>query len=195
MKVLVVYAHPNPESFVSALHRAVLAGLSRAGHVADDLDLYAEGFDPVMPLQQRQSFYKPGDNGSSVQAYVDRLRAAEGVVFVYPTWWQGGPAILKGFLDRTLLPGVAFAMQQGKMVPRLLNVRRIDAVTTYGSPWWLSNLYLAQADRSFLARGMRRFCHPKAKVGWHGFWSVNASTPEDRQAHLQRIESAFSAYR
>lgn len=195
MKVLVVYAHPNPDSYVSSLHRAVLEGLARCGHEVDDLDLYAEAFDPVMPLQQRLAFYKPGDNGSSVQPYVNRLRAAEGVVFVYPTWWQGGPAILKGFLDRTLLPGVAFAMEKGKMVPRLLNVRRIDVVTTYGSPWWLSNLYLVQADRSFIARGMRRFCHPATRVGWHGIWGVVNSTQQARQDHAQRILATFSAYR
>lgn len=194
MRVLVVYAHPNPQSYVGSLHRAVLSGLASSGHEADAIDLYREGFDPVMPLQQRQAYYKPGENSASVQPYVDRLRAAEGVVFVYPTWWQGSPAILKGFLDRTLLPSVAFAMQDGKMVPRLLNVRRIDVVTTYGAPWWMSNLYLMRADRSFIARGMRRFCHPGTRVGWHGIWGMNQTTQQAREAHLRSIESRFAAY-
>lgn len=195
MKVLVVYAHPNPASYVAALHEAVLSGLRDAGHDVEDLDLYARGFDPVMPLEQRQAFYKLGGNAIGVADEVAALRRAEGVVFVYPTWWQGGPAILKGFLDRVLLPGVAFAMERGTMVPKLLGVRRIDVVTTYGSPWWLPNLYLLRADRSFIARGMRRFCSPATRVRWHALHGIVKSDPARREAHLLAVRSAFAQYR
>jgi len=195
MRVLVLYAHPNPDSFVSALHRVAVEGLRAAGHEVDDCDLYAEGFDPVMPLEQRLGYADPKRNRIGVERHVERLQQAEALVLAYPTWWQGPPAVLKGFLDRTLLPGVAFGLAGGKMVPKLTGVRRIEVLTSYGSPWWLMNIYLRGADRSFLARGLRRFCHPKATVRWTGFYGMLKATDAQRKAHLERVAALFRDYR
>ena len=96
MRVLVIYCHPVAESFASAAHRTVLEGLAEAGHEVTDVDLYAEHFDPVMSRQERL-----------VQRYDDQLAAAEALVLVYPSWWYGMPAMLKGYFDRVWLPGVA----------------------------------------------------------------------------------------
>lgn len=195
MRAFVIYAHPNPQSFVAALHRAAVDGLRAAGHEVDDCDLYAERFDPVMPLEQRVAYGDPQRNRFGVEAHVERLLRAEVLVLVYPTWWQGAPAILKGFLDRTLLPGVAFGLAGGKMQPRLTNVRRIEVLTSYGSPWWLMNLYLRGADRSFLARGLRRFCHPGTRVRWTGFYGMLKASEARRKAHLERVAALFRDYR
>jgi putative NADPH-quinone reductase len=195
MHVLVLYAHPNPDSFVSAMHALVVAGLRAAGHDVDDCDLYAERFDPTMPREQRVAYGDPARNRAGVERYVERLQRAETLVFVYPTWWQGAPAILKGFLDRTLLPGVAFGLAHGRMQPRLTNVRRIEVVTSYGSPWWLINLYLLGADRSFIARGLRRFCHPGTRVRWTAFYGMLKASEAQRKGHLERVAALFRGYR
>jgi putative NADPH-quinone reductase len=195
MRILVLYAHPNPDSFVSAMHGLVVGALRTAGHEVDDCDLYAEGFDPRMPREQRLAYGDPARNRAGIERQVERLQRAEALVFVYPTWWQGAPAILKGFLDRALLPGVAFGLSRGKMQPRLTNVRRIEVVTSYGSPWWLINLYLLRADRSFIARGLRRFCHPDTRVRWTAFYGMLKASDAKRKAHLARVAARFASYR
>ena len=110
MRVLVVAAHPVEASFVAALHRRALERLRAGGHAVDNCDLYAEGFDPVLSTQDRIDYHDEAADRSRVIAYVERLRAAEALLFVHPVWNFGPPAILKGFLDRVFLPGVAFAI-------------------------------------------------------------------------------------
>src|ERR1700733_1282193 len=77
MRVLVIYAHPLADSFAAALHRAVVATLTRAGHEVDDCDLYALGFDPVMKPPERRAHNTPNPDLSAVEHHVERLRAAD----------------------------------------------------------------------------------------------------------------------
>jgi len=103
MRVMVIYAHPVETSFNAALHAATVTALTRAGHEVDDLDLYAEGFQPVLTRAERLTYHDESANQEGVKPYVERLKRAEAVVFVFPTWSYGVPAILKGFFDRVLL--------------------------------------------------------------------------------------------
>src|SRR5580704_14187490 len=98
MRVLVLYAHPVETSFSAALHRQVVESLRGRGHDVDDCDLNVEGFDPVMSRQQRLDYHNTAINRASVAPYVDRLLAAEAIVFVFPVWNYGFPAIMKGLL-------------------------------------------------------------------------------------------------
>src|SRR5690349_4935711 len=108
MRVLRMYCHPVAESFAASAHRTVLAALAEAGHKVTDVDLYAERFDPVMSRQERLDYLNTERNERLVQRYDDQLAAAEALVLVYPSWWYGMPAMLKGYFDRVWLPGVAF---------------------------------------------------------------------------------------
>ena len=136
MRVLVLYAHPVPESFGAAVHETVVATLRGAGHEVDDCDLYADGFDPVLSRDERRGYHDTETNARPVAAYVERVKAAEALVLCFPVWNFGYPAILKGFLDRVFLPGVSFAMVDGKAQPALHNIRRLAAVTSYGGSRW-----------------------------------------------------------
>jgi NAD(P)H dehydrogenase (quinone) len=86
MHVLVLFAHPVETSFGAALHAKVVETLSARGHKVDDCDLNAEGFDPVMTREDRIEYYDPVLNRRRVAPYVDRLLAAEGLVFSFPVW-------------------------------------------------------------------------------------------------------------
>ena len=110
MRVLVLYAHPDPESFAAALHRTIVETLAAAGHEVDDCDLYAEGFNPVLSREERVGYHDLAHNQMPVSAYVARLQKAEALVLSYPVWNFGFPAILKGFFDRVFLPGVSFKL-------------------------------------------------------------------------------------
>ena len=138
MKVLVVLAHPVVESFAHAVHLRAVTGFERAGHEVRVLDLYRMGFDPVMSAEDREGYHTPELNETKVADHLDLLRWAEGLVFVYPTWWYSMPAMLKGWIDRVWVPHATFDLPKG-LAPirgRLHNIRLLGGLSTYGAPWW-----------------------------------------------------------
>jgi putative NADPH-quinone reductase len=139
MRVLVVHAHPVETSFNRALFHTVVETLRGRGREVDPLSLYDEGFDAVLSREERLGYHEvPQNLTPAVKPYVDRLRAADAIVFVHPVWNYGYPAILKGVFDRIYLPGVSFEMQggdgtdKGRLVRTLRNIRKVAYVTTYG---------------------------------------------------------------
>jgi NAD(P)H dehydrogenase (quinone) len=108
VQVLVIYCHPVAESFAAAAHGIVLQTLAARGHEVVNVDLYAENFDPVMSRQERLDYQNTERNIRPVRKYDEQLATAEAIVLVYPAWWYGMPAMLKGYFDRVWLPGVAF---------------------------------------------------------------------------------------
>ena len=86
----------------------------------DDCDLYAEGFNPVMSREERLGYHDVPANRAPLQGYIDRLHRAEAIVFCFPTWCFGLPAMLKGWFDRLLMPGVAFDLSDPANVKPML---------------------------------------------------------------------------
>lgn len=186
MRVLVLYAHPNPESYGAALHRAVVASLREAGHEVDDCDLYAEGFDPVLSREERVGYHDLAGNTLPVAGYVARLRAAEALVLCFPVWNFGYPAILKGFFDRVFLPGVSFKMVDGKVAPNLWTIRKLVAVTTYGGSRWRA-LLMGDPPRKLVCRALRAVCHPTARPLYLAHYDMNRATPQSRDGFLATV--------
>ncbi|MCG8690890.1 MAG: NAD(P)H-dependent oxidoreductase, partial [Minwuiales bacterium] len=89
MNVLVLYAHPVETSYQAALHKRAVSALTEAGHDVDDCDLYAEGFDPVLGRSERLGYHDTTTNTAPVKDYVERLKRAEALVLVFPTWYYG----------------------------------------------------------------------------------------------------------
>ena len=127
MKALVVYAHPEPSSFTAALKDAAVQALEDAGHDVTVSDLYAEGFDPVAGRHDFTTVADPdrfhyqaeqleaaahGGFAEDLRREQERVGAADMFVFVFPIWWGGVPAVLKGWFDRVLAYG--FAYQDGR---------------------------------------------------------------------------------
>ncbi len=192
MRVLVLYAHPDPDSFGAALHRATVDGLKAAGHEVDDCDLYAEGFDPVLSRAERIGYHDLASNQKNVAGYVSRLQAAEGLVLCYPVWNYGYPAILKGFFDRVFLPGVSFKLVDGVVRPNLWNIRRLAAVTTYGGTRWRAIL-MGDPPRRLFRRALRAVCHPTARPLYLAQYDMNRTSPEGRAAFLARVAKSMKA--
>ncbi len=190
MRFLVLYAHPNPESYSSALHRKVVETLRRQGHEVDDCDLYAEGFDPVLSREERMSYLAVPDNQRNVADHVSRLRAAEGLILVFPVWNFGFPAILKGYLDRVFLPGVSFTLEQGLATPALTHLKVLVAVTTYGAPRWRAFL-LGDPPRKVVMRMLRVLVAPRAKRHYLALHDMNRQTDAGRAAFLDAVERAI----
>ncbi len=192
MRALVLFAHPCDDSFSAALHRRVVDTLAARGWQVDDCDLYAEGFQPVLSASERRGYHDVTTNTGPVAGYVDRLRAANALVMVFPVWNYGFPAILKGFIDRVYLPGVAFALRDGRVVPTLDNLRRIAAVTTYGGSWWRSTL-AGDPPRKVMLRQMRALSRPD-RLRYLALYDMNRATAADRQRFLTRVGQAMEAF-
>lgn len=149
MRVPYLYCHPLPESFHAAIREEVIAGLKAAGHEVDLCDLYAEGFDPVLSEHGRRHYHDTAVNQTGLEAYVERLKAAEGLVVQFPTWCFGMPAMLKGFFDRLIMPGVTFDISNPAKVQSLLGFRRIAGIATYGRPRYMA-LYMGDPPRKIV---------------------------------------------
>jgi putative NADPH-quinone reductase len=186
-RALILFAHPCAESFSAALHAAVTETLSHRGWDVDDCDLYAERFDPVLTAEERRGYHAVGPNCAPVQPYVDRLRAAEALVMVFPVWNFGYPAILKGFLDRVFLPGVSFRLEDGRVVPALHNIRRLAAVTTYGGTR-LRALLAGDPPRRHFTRAVRHVCRPE-RLRYLSLYDMNRATDARRGSFLTRVRA------
>ena len=106
--VLVVYCHSNPHSYTRAVCDAVLAGLATQPCDVELVDLYADGFDPVL-IVDAEHRRRDLDKVEATARYRAQLAACAAVVFVYPLWWGGFPAMLKGYLDRTFVSGLTYS--------------------------------------------------------------------------------------
>jgi len=191
MKVLLVVAHPCHDSYTHACAAAAVRGLSRAGHTIDTIDLYAIGFQAQMTREERDAY-------ESEQPILDpmvadhgaRLLHADAIVFVYPTWWSGLPAVLKGWLERVMVPGVGFTLDQQtrKVSPGLGNIRRIVGISTYGSPWSYVKL-----GRRIITRALRLSCGWRTRTTWLGLYAIDTADADQRRRHLERIETRLAA--
>jgi putative NADPH-quinone reductase len=196
MRVLVIYCHPDPASFASALHQAVKEGLAAAGHLVTDLDLYAEGFDPIFKLRDRAIYGDAAAYFHVVEKYARQLAEAERLVLVYPAWWYGMPAMLKGYFDRVWAPGVAYDVgPDGAVVTsRLANIRRIAVVTTYGSPWWFVRGFMGDPTRKVLSRGARHLCGRHCAIDWHVLYDLNNPEPKRLGRFLERVKRRMARW-
>ncbi len=105
MDIVLILAHPNKNSFNHAIARACAGRLLENGHHVVIHDLYEEGFDPVLPYEEF-----PADAALSPEVHgsCKEIAQAEGIIIVHPNWWGQPPAILKGWIDRVIRPGVAY---------------------------------------------------------------------------------------
>ena len=194
MRILVLYAHPVETSFSGGLHNMIVRTLKARGHNVDDCDLYAEKFDPVMGREERIEYHDVKVNRRNVGPYVDRLLAAEALVFAFPVWNMGFPAILKGFVDRVFVPGVSFSLKEnGDYVPTLTNIKRLGVVCTYGGRRVLTIL-MGDPPRRFLTRSLRGICAPGARCDYLAHYDMNHTKPERRKKFLAKVEAHFSTW-
>jgi NAD(P)H dehydrogenase (quinone) len=186
MRVLVLYCHPVETSFHAALHARVLASLGQAGHEVDDCDLYAEAFNPVLSREERLHYYDKTVNRTPVERYVHRLLAAEALVLCHPVWNYGLPAMLKGFIDRVFLPGVAFELTDHKLTTTLHNIRKLAVVTTYGQPRWLAFLS-GDPPRKLATRYFRNVIAPGAELRFLALYHMDTATDARCTDFLDRV--------
>jgi putative NADPH-quinone reductase len=193
MNILLLYAHPVEISFNAALHRVAVERLTAKGHVVDDCDLYAEGFDPRMSRAEQLGYHDTPSNIESIRTYVERLRRAEALVLVFPVWNFGYPAILKGFFDRVFLPGVSFRLVNGKVQSSLHNIGKVAAVTTYGGSR-LHAMLMGDPPRRLVKRWLRATVRPGAPVSYLALYSMNVATAKMREKFMAKVAARIDTF-
>ncbi|MBX3569507.1 MAG: NAD(P)H-dependent oxidoreductase [Rhizobiaceae bacterium] len=196
MRVLVVYCHPVPESFCAAIRDVALRVLTAAGHEIRLTDLYAEGFDPVMPRQERQSYNERAPDDPALIPHIDNLKWAEAILFIYPTWWYGLPAMLKGWLDRVWALDVVFRLPpggKGRITSLMTHVTKVGIITTCGAPLWWSIL-IGQPGRKTILRGMRALCAKRCRTMFLAHYLMDASSDATRAAFLRKVERKIARF-
>ncbi len=194
MLVLYVYCHPLDDSFHAAIRNEAMAGLKEAGHTVDLLDLYAEGYDPVLSPQWRREYHDATKNRANNQPYVDRLMAADVLVVQFPTWSFGPPAMLKGWLDRMFGPGIAMDLSDPSQAkPLLLQIKRIIGISTYGRPRWQA-IGMADPPRKMIKRYLPWFTGWKAVVRYYALYHMNIATPAKRSGFLAKVRREMTRF-
>ena len=189
VNVLVVYVHPDPASFVAAMRDRVLTGLTAGGHTTQLIDLYADGFDPLLTDQERRDHHHPPALRPQIDGYAAQLRWAETVVLVYPTWWSGQPAMLKGWFDRVWTNGVAYELGAGgRPKPLLRNIKRLVTVTSHGSAKY-TNAIEGEGGKRVISRSIRPMCNRLARCTWIALYNIDRLDAPARTAFLDRVEA------
>ena len=193
MKCLIVIAHPLTDSLCGALARTAVAALTEAGHDVVVEDLYASGFSPVLTAAERQSYYSESFDSGAVAPEIERLLEAEAIVLVFPTWWFGVPAILKGWFDRVWAPGVAYdhASDLGPIKPRLRRLQRVLVLTTLGSPWWVDHLVMRRPVRRILKAALLGTCAPTCRFEMLSLYKAERVREARVQAFCARAKAVL----
>ncbi len=162
--------------------------------MVDDLDLYAEKFDPVMSRETLLHYVDTSANTREVESYVQRLQAAEALVLVFPVWFDGLPAILQGYFQRVFLPGVATRIDQaGLFHPNLQHIERMAAVCAYGE---VRQDVLAKGDPPlrFVRDNIRALFDPKGRFEYLALYNMDFNASTRRAAFLKRVTRVFESW-
>lgn len=192
--ISVILGHPQPGSFNHAIAHTVVETLRNMGHQVWYHDLYAEGFNPVLPAEEIPKTAKLPED---IQKHCDELSAADGIVIIHPNWWGQPPAVLKGWVDRVIRPGTAYMFAEtdaGDGVPLGLLKARVALVfntsntpaeresRVFGDP-----LQALWQDCIFGLCGVRTFYRALYRV-------MVTSTTEQRRHWLEDTARVTSAY-
>ena len=183
MNIYVIYTHPNPGSFNHAVLDALVSGLREAGHQVTVSDLYAEGFSGALSKDDLAGL-ADGRVADDVRAYQDKVSAADALVFIFPVWWFGPPALLKGWFDRVFSKGYAYDFGPKGLVPKLKVKKALVISTAGGMEAMYKNLGFSEAMNKVLINGTLQFVGIW-KVTWRIFHNVVDCDDQTRQGFLE----------
>lgn len=199
MKTLIVYNHPHEGSFCSAIREAVENGLRNGGHEYRIIHLDQDGFDPVMREKDLKAFVMAGRIGEEglegidpiILKYMKKLQWAEHIVMIFPIWWMTMPAMMKGFIDKVIFPGIVYKMEDGEMISMLSRLRQVTVITTMNTPQDIYKEVFGNSIEGSLIKGTFN------KIGIHDIrWislnMVKQSGDEKRWLWLDEIETEFA---
>jgi NAD(P)H dehydrogenase (quinone) len=194
MKIVIIFNHPYEGSYCNAILNSVTRGLQQANHEIDIINLDKEGFNPVMSSLDLKAFRDKKPVDLKVIEYKDRLEKADQVIFIFPIWWELMPALMKGFIDKVIFPGVAYDYVNGsntRMKPLLTNIKRVTVITTMNTPGILYRVIFGNAIQKALMRGTFWKLGYKNRK-WISYNMVKSVSIGKRKLWLDNIEKRFA---
>ena len=184
-KVLIINGHPDKESFNFALSKAYYQGAQKTTGQIDILNLSDLEFDPIL----RFGYRKKTELEPDLLKAIDLIKKADHLVWVFPMWWYGLPALMKGFIDRTFLPGIFFKYQKGKVFPKeLLKGKTARLVITADTVRWYDCLFMRSPLINQFKKGTLEFCGVKpVKVTYIA--PIKDSSNSFRESWLRKTEN------
>jgi NAD(P)H dehydrogenase (quinone) len=152
--MIIVYAHPNKDGHSGYCLKKVTEYLTKEKITYDLYDLYKMGYDPILTDAELKDKKNISDENKKIQ---DKISGSDNLIFIYPTWWQNMPAILKGFIDRVFSPGFAFEYKNGLPVG-LLKGKRAAVFTSCGGPEIYMKLMTGDRSLKVMTVDTLKFC-------------------------------------
>ncbi len=179
-KILLILGHPRKESLCGAIAEQYQSGAKQAGHTIESVHLGTLEFDPIL----WQGYERMPPLEPDLVKAQQQITWADHLVFVYPTWWGGLPALLKGFVDRVFLPEFAFRYREGSAFwDRLLTGKSAHLIVTMDSPPWYYRWISRMPGHNQMKKTILGFSGIKP-VKVTSFGSVKASNRNQREKWL-----------
>jgi NAD(P)H dehydrogenase (quinone) len=195
MKVVIIFNHPYEGSFCSAILQSVTNGLKKGNHKIDLIHLDNDNFNPVMTAGDLKGFRDKKPVDPKVVEYNCRIRDADHLIFIFPIWWEVMPALMKGFVDKVIFPGVAYNYTNESntlMKPLWTNIKGVTMITTMNTPSILYRVIFGNAIKNALMLGTFWKIGFKNRK-WISFNRVKMVTPEKREKWLNKLENKFAS--
>lgn len=182
-QVLIINGHPDKESFNHALTEAYQEGTRQTDAQVSVIHIADLKFNPNLEFGYRQRMNLEPD----LVGAIEKLKQADHLVWVFPMWWYGYPAIMKGFIDRTFLPGITFQPIPGKPLPKkLFKGKTSRIIVTADTPRWYDLLYMGSPTLNQFKKGTLEFCGiSPVKVTYIA--PIKDSSAAFRQEWLKRV--------
>ncbi|MBP6001904.1 MAG: NAD(P)H-dependent oxidoreductase [Pyrinomonadaceae bacterium] len=182
-KVLVIMGHPDTKSFCAGLAESYAEGARQAGAEVRAISLSELNFDPIL----RMGYHDVQQLEPDLSDAQESIKWAEHIVWVYPIWWGTMPALLKGFLDRTFLPGFAFKYRENSAFwDKYLTGRSGRMIVTMDAPVWYDRLVYFGGGRRTMKKAVLEFCGIKP-VGVTAFGQVKSSDEAKRKKWIGKV--------
>lgn len=190
MKAVIVFNHPYEGSYCNAILSSVKKGLFKAGYEVEVIHLDQERFNPVMTSADLLAFRNKKSIDSQAIGYIEKIKVADHLFFIFPIWWELMPALMKGFMDKVIFPGETYDYtSSGYGMVSLLNQNKsVTLITTMNTPKVMYQFIYGNAIKKALIKGTFKKTGCK-NVKWISLNMVKMSTKEKRLKWLNQIEN------
>lgn len=190
LKHLVIYCNPNPKS-LSAAYKDAVAELSTMSHVPLNVrDLYNIGLQPVLEMGDFDA-ERHGQIPNEVKVEQDYILWADLLTFIYPVWWAGMPALMKGYIDRVFTRGFAYMTDDEGQVKGLLPGKKVVVLNNMGAPYRdYDENGMLQSMKQTVDEGIFGFCGMEV-IEHRFFGHLDAASKEEREGHIRAMKLIY----